>query len=83
MSIRTTVTLDDDVLSRLNEASAKRGISFKEMINDAIRSGLTAMNAGPRATTFTVRPVNMGVPRFGNLADLAAVIEASEGDGWR
>jgi hypothetical protein len=38
--MRTTVTLDPDVERVLKAAMRKRGISFKQALNDAIRAGL-------------------------------------------
>jgi len=44
-AMRTTVTLDDDVVAGLKAAAHERDISFKEALNDAVRNGL----AGPAA----------------------------------
>lgn len=41
-SVRTTVTLDPDVAARLRESARRRGVSFKEALNSAIRAGLAA-----------------------------------------
>lgn len=42
MSIRTTLTLDEDVYERLQQASRSRGLPFKQTLNDVIRVGLRA-----------------------------------------
>jgi hypothetical protein len=42
MSIRTTLTLDEDVYERLQQESRSRGIPFKQTLNDVIRMGLHA-----------------------------------------
>ena len=39
-SVRTTVTLDPDVERLLRTSMRERGISFKEALNEAARSGL-------------------------------------------
>ncbi|MFN7938002.1 MAG: hypothetical protein U0R19_32030 [Bryobacteraceae bacterium] len=39
--MRTTVTLDPDVLALIQRVMQQRGISFKEALNSAVRSGLT------------------------------------------
>ena len=39
MSIRTTLTLDEDVYERLQQASRSRGLPFKQTLNDVIRVG--------------------------------------------
>jgi len=54
--MRTTVTLDDDVVAALRSAMRERGVSFKEALNSAVRAGLSAANppARPcRVTPFT------------------------------
>ena len=38
--MRTTLTLEDDLAGRLHERARQLGISFKEMVNRAIRAGL-------------------------------------------
>jgi len=42
--MRTTVTLDADVERMLRSAMRERGISFKEALNDAIRTGASRRN---------------------------------------
>jgi len=38
--MRTTLTLDDDLASLLKARARQFGISFKDMVNRAVRSGL-------------------------------------------
>ena len=40
LSMRTTLTLDDDLAALLKQRAAELGISFKEMVNRALRHGL-------------------------------------------
>lgn len=40
--MRTTVTLDDDVVAKLREVAQQRGVSFKQVLNDAIRAAFTS-----------------------------------------
>lgn len=39
--MRTTVTLDPDVVAALQRAARERGTSFKATLNDAVRRGLS------------------------------------------
>jgi hypothetical protein len=39
--VRTTVTLDSDVAAALQRAARERGVSFKAVLNDAVRRGLS------------------------------------------
>lgn len=52
--MRTTVTLDEDVLSSLRAVMRERGISFKEALNSAVRSGLAEAN--PPSRPYRVTP---------------------------
>lgn len=42
MPMRTTLTLDDDILKRARKKAAEEGRPLKEVINDALRFGLEA-----------------------------------------
>ena len=39
--VRTRLTLDDDVAALLRQRAEKSGVSFKEMVNRALRAGLS------------------------------------------
>jgi hypothetical protein len=44
--MRTTITLDPDVASMLEQIRRERRVSFKAALNDAVRAGLTADATG-------------------------------------
>jgi hypothetical protein len=46
--MRTTVTLDPDVVAKLKEEMRRKDISFKEAINSSVRRGLERNEAKPR-----------------------------------
>jgi hypothetical protein len=57
--MRTTVTLDDDVLALVRRRMAERQVSFKKALNDSIRDGSLSR---PAPQQFTTRTADMGVP---------------------
>jgi len=59
--VRTTVTLDPDAEQLVKQAMKDRGLSFKEAINEAIRSGLGSRR-GRRRPRIVTR--NMGEPKI-------------------
>jgi hypothetical protein len=64
--MRTTVTLDDDVESKLRQLAQRRRISFKEAVNSVLRRGLTAQeqrkSRAPRYQVDTFRsPFRAGI----------------------
>lgn len=42
--MRTTLTLDDDVADKLKALAERRRVSFKEVVNDALRRGLATQS---------------------------------------
>lgn len=79
--MRTTVDLDADLLERLRVESARRRMSFKELLNAAIRNGLAAPETRrPRAytvPTFSLGRVREGV-NLDKALDVADRLEAGE-----
>jgi hypothetical protein len=59
--MRTTVTLDADVEQLLRDAMQQRRQSFKEALNQAIRSGLSNASAGAEDTPFVLHARRMGL----------------------
>jgi hypothetical protein len=61
MPVRTTLTLDDDLAERLNQAARRSGKRFKDVVNDTLRRGL-AVDARPptERDPFVVRPQASG-----------------------
>lgn len=58
--MRTTLTLDDDLFMALNERARATGRSFKEVVNEALRRGLSEAHARRVVVAPTL---DLGVPR--------------------
>jgi hypothetical protein len=43
--MRTTLTLDDDVATKLRELAHRRRLSFREVVNSVLRRGLVAQES--------------------------------------
>ena len=82
MSIRTTVTLDEDVLERVKQESRSRGASFKTTLNDLLRVAL-AEKPKARRKPFKVRPMSLGHRPDLNFDKIEALIEQLEGPWHR
>ena len=54
--MRTTLTLDPDVVRLLEEERHRRRLSFKEVVNDAIRRGLAPGGGAADAPVYRVEP---------------------------
>lgn len=59
--MRTTVTLDQDVASKLKQVARERGVSFKSALNEAVRAGLGESARSGRPYRMPTR--RMGVKR--------------------
>ncbi len=77
--MRTTLTLDDDLVARLKAEERRTGRSFKEVVNGLLRLGLSVQHKSPRRTPFVVsaRPLNA---RPGtSLDNIGELLEQVEG----
>ena len=81
--MRTTLTLDDDVAILLKRLSEERRVSFRTLVNEALREGLRQLEAPVPQPAFRMEPVSVGRCLVGNLADIAEVLVLAEGDGFR
>jgi hypothetical protein len=68
--MRTTVTLDSDVEALLRKAMRERGEPFKQVLNAAIREGLTSSARRKAAKPFKQPIFDMGKP----LVDLTKAL---------
>jgi len=83
--MRTTLTLDDDVVALLEQERRKRKARFRDIVNDALRAGL----GRPRKSKddpqreFKTRTVSLGRCLAGSLDDVAEVLAVHEGESFR
>ena len=78
--MRTTLTIDDDLLRRLKEKARKAGIPFKEAVGVALRHGIEAIGAS-RRPGYKCPEFPLGHPPRADLdraLDLAEKLEDAE-----
>ena len=63
VSMRTTLTLDDDLAKHLHDIARRKGESFKEVVNSTLRRGLHGEERGSRLSKFRVTPKACGFRR--------------------
>lgn len=61
----------------IEQARRERHASLRDVVNDALRRGLTAAKPPPRER-FATRAVDLGKPRLPNIDDIADVLEQIE-----
>lgn len=73
--MRTTITLATDVFEEARRAAGNSGRSFKDVVNDALRLGLTSMKESQPAKPYRVTPKPMGLRKglsYDKVSDLLA-----------
>ncbi len=77
--MRTTLTLDDDVMTKLKAEMKRTDKSFKETVNDLLRLGLSAKRGKSSRQKFVVEARDLGATRPGisldNVGDLLDRLE--------
>jgi hypothetical protein len=79
--MRTTLTIDDDVAAILKQEMERKGASFREIVNRALRRGLAAEHLVPTRSRVKTRPHAFGFkPGFDRdkLNQLVDELEAEE-----
>ena len=82
--MRTTLTLEADVAATLERIRAKRRQSLKQVVNDALRQGLMALETPPDVRgEYRTPSTSLGGCRFRSLDDVAEALAVGEGEGFR
>jgi hypothetical protein len=78
--MRTTLTLDDDVVFGLNKVKeASPEVPFKTIVNEALRRGLQTNNSGRKRQRFRVKGFNLGMREGINLDNIEEALDLIEG----
>ncbi len=75
--MRTTLTLDADVVRLLNKEARKSGEPFKQIVNRLLRLGLMAATQ-PARKPFVVKPMKLGLPHFEKVEELLEYLEGPD-----
>jgi hypothetical protein len=79
--MRTTLTLENDVATRLERERRKRGVPFKAIVNQALRAGLDSLDAPRRGReSFQTEGFALGQSRVGSLDNIEEVLSRTEGE---
>jgi len=83
MPTRTTLTLDDDVRTKLEAEMKKSGKSLKETVNETLRLGLISQHKIGASQPFKVQARDMGLKPGYNLDKTWELIEEIEGPYYK
>ncbi len=82
--MRTTLTIDDDIISKLkSEAKKQEGKTFKEIVNETLRRGLLAKKEAEKAKPFKVRARALGMREGFNYDNIGELLEQVEGADFK
>jgi Bacterial antitoxin of type II TA system, VapB len=76
--MRTTLSLDDDVIQKAKKAATKSGKPFRQVVNAALRAGLDIIAAPSATMPYQTKPRKMGLragKNLDNFQELLAQIE--------
>lgn len=60
LRMRTTLTLEPDLAKKLKDLAHRRGMSFKQVLNEIVRRGLAAQAQTARGAPYKVAPHHGG-----------------------
>ena len=83
--MRTTLTLDPDVVAALRGAQRRTGASWKEVVNNAIRMGARTDLAprAPVAAPYQTAPFDPGAPAVTGVHSVHDLLAFAEGEDFR
>lgn len=81
--MRTTITIDDDVLERARAISAKLRVPFKTVINEALRAGLDHVQQPAKRRHYKTKPRAMGLKSGRDIDNIQELLAQIEGEGSR
>jgi hypothetical protein len=80
--MRTTLTLDPDVAMNLKRHMAEKNVTFKEAVNQALRSGLNVVAKEKKRTPFKVIPHSFGFKPGIDLNKLNQLVDELEAEEY-
>ena len=81
--MRTTLTIDDDVLDKARLVAERLRTPFRRVVNEAIRAGLQAVAAPARSRAYHTRPHKLGLKAGRSLDNTQELLAQIEGEDHR
>ena len=81
--MRTTLTIDDDVLDRARAISAKLRTPFKTVVNETLRAGLDKVELATKQRRYKTKPHAMRLRQGRNLDNIQELLAQIEGEDSR
>ena len=81
--MRTTLTLDEDVVKLVQQEVRRSGEPMKQTVNRLLRSGLLHGQSTPAPKPFKVRSKKLGIPREWTSGSIEDLLEILDGPGHK
>jgi hypothetical protein len=82
-AMRTTITIDNDVLERARAIAAKLRTPFETVINEALRAGLDQVERPAEQRPYKTKPHKMGLKPGRHLDNIQELLSQIEGEDSR
>jgi hypothetical protein len=77
--MRTTLTIDDDVLDKARAVAGRLHIPFRRVVNEALRAGLQTVGAAAERKPYHTRAHKLGLKQGRNLDNIQELLAQIEG----
>jgi predicted transcriptional regulator len=81
--MRTTISIDDDVLERARAIATKLHSPFKTVVNEALRAGLDHVEKPAKRRSYKTEPHTMGLRSGRNIDNIQELLAQIEGEDTR
>jgi hypothetical protein len=81
--MRTTLSIDDDVIERARAIAGKLNTPFKTIVNEALRAGLDQVEQPAKQRRYKTKPHKMGLRQGRNLDNIQELLAQVEGEDYR
>jgi len=81
--MRTTLTLDDDIVRQIEKVRREKGTKWKTLVNEALRLGLLQMQQKKESnSTPPTQPAALGRCLIGEIVSVSEALSLGEGDSF-
>ncbi len=81
--MRTTLSIDDDVIDRAKAVAAKLRRPFRTIVNEALRAGLDQVEQPAKQRPYRTEPHAMGLRSGRNIDNIQELLAHIEGEDSR
>jgi hypothetical protein len=81
--MRTTINIDDDVIDEARAIATRLHRPFRQVVNEALRAGLEAVESTTESKPYRTSPHNMGLKQGRNLDNIQELLTQIEGEDFR